>query len=66
VHVLRDLKKIKNGVQLSPILLVRGNLDTGAQLTIADGYHRKRTGILSLTAHTSRFGEMQWAFYFGS
>jgi hypothetical protein len=39
-HVSRDLKKIKNGKPLSPILLVRGNLSTDTDLTIADGYHR--------------------------
>ena len=39
-HVARDLKKIKNGESLSPILLIRGNLITSARLTIADGYHR--------------------------
>jgi hypothetical protein len=39
-HVARDLKKIKNGKQLSPILLVRGNLTTDVALQIADGYHR--------------------------
>jgi hypothetical protein len=39
-HVDRDLKKIKNGVELSPILLVRGDLTTDSKLTIADGYHR--------------------------
>ena len=39
-HVARDLKKIKKGKQLSPILLVRGNLTTDVALQIADGYHR--------------------------
>jgi len=40
VHVQRDLKKIKKGTKLSPILAVRGNLDAGVAMQIADGYHR--------------------------
>ena len=40
VHVQIDLKKIKKGKKLSPILVVRGNLDSGAPMQIADGYHR--------------------------
>jgi hypothetical protein len=40
VHVQRDLKKIKKGKRLSPILVVRGNLDNGVAMQIADGYHR--------------------------
>jgi hypothetical protein len=39
-HVSADLKKIKKGTPLSPILAVRGDLDTGVALQIADGYHR--------------------------
>jgi hypothetical protein len=39
-HVQRDLKKIKNGKPLSPILVVRGELNTGVAMQIADGYHR--------------------------
>lgn len=35
-YVREDLQKIKKGVKLSPILLVRGN----NKLIIADGYHR--------------------------
>jgi hypothetical protein len=38
--VVRDLKKVKRGEQLSPVLLVRGNLAKGIPLTVADGYHR--------------------------
>jgi hypothetical protein len=34
-HVARDLKKVKNGNYLSPVLLVRSQ-----PLIIADGYHR--------------------------
>lgn len=38
MHVKKDIKKIKNKVSLSPILLVR---DThNGKLIIADGYHR--------------------------
>lgn len=39
-HVARDLKKIADNVELSPILLIRGDLATNRPLTIADGYHR--------------------------
>jgi hypothetical protein len=39
-HVAADLAKVKAGEQLSPVLLVRGRLDHGIPLTIADGYHR--------------------------
>ena len=39
-HVASDLKKVKMGVGLSPVLLVRGHLPGAAPLTIADGYHR--------------------------
>ena len=39
-HVLVDLKKIKKGTALSPILVVRGELNTGVAMQIADGYHR--------------------------
>jgi ParB-like nuclease domain len=39
-HVQRDLKKIKQGKRLSPILVVRGELNTGVAMQIADGYHR--------------------------
>ena len=39
-EVMHDLKKIKKGKKLSPVLLVRGDGRAGATLTIADGYHR--------------------------
>jgi hypothetical protein len=39
-HVSADLKKIKKGTRLSPILAVRGDLSTGVAMQIADGYHR--------------------------
>jgi hypothetical protein len=40
-EVVKDLKKVKKGMQLSPVLVVRGSLDgDGRTLTVADGYHR--------------------------
>ncbi len=39
-HVIGDLKKIKKGKPMSPVLLVRGNAGTDIPLLIADGYHR--------------------------
>jgi len=39
-HVRVDLKKIKKGKPLSPILVVRGDLNAGVAMQIADGYHR--------------------------
>jgi hypothetical protein len=39
-HVADDLKKIKKGKKLSPVLLVRGDGRNGVTLTIADGHHR--------------------------
>jgi hypothetical protein len=39
-HVARDLKKVKEGKKLSPVLLVRGHLTADIPLTVADGYHR--------------------------
>ena len=39
-HVAADLKKIKKGKKLSPVLLVRGDGRKGITLTIADGQHR--------------------------
>jgi hypothetical protein len=38
-EVLKDLKKVRKGKKLSPVLLVRGGLGECA-LTVADGYHR--------------------------
>jgi len=40
VHVMGDLKKVRKGDRLSPVLLVRGALGSDTPLTIADGYHR--------------------------
>lgn len=39
-HVAGDLDKISKGEALSPVLLLRGRLDAGVPLQIADGYHR--------------------------
>ncbi len=40
VEVARDLKKVKKGKGISPVLLVRGRLGNGIGLTVADGFHR--------------------------
>ena len=40
VHVAKDLKKVKDGTPLSPILLVRGDARRDVALIVADGYHR--------------------------
>ncbi|HSP65690.1 MAG TPA: hypothetical protein VLO10_05820 [Candidatus Deferrimicrobium sp.] len=39
-ELLKDLKKVKKGEKLSPVLLVRGGLYHARLLTVADGYHR--------------------------
>jgi hypothetical protein len=39
-HVAADLRKVKRGQPLSPVLLVRGHLMRDVALTVADGYHR--------------------------
>jgi hypothetical protein len=39
-HVRVDLAKILTGKALSPILLIQGDLATGAPMQVADGYHR--------------------------
>jgi len=39
-HVKADLKKVKKGDLLSPILLLRGDFENDRPLVIADGYHR--------------------------
>lgn len=39
-HVARDLEKIHQGVGLSPLLVIRGDLALAMPLVIADGYHR--------------------------
>jgi hypothetical protein len=35
-----DLRKLHKGKPLSPILLVRGDMQKGVPLVVADGYHR--------------------------
>jgi hypothetical protein len=39
-HVAADLKKIRKGKKLSPVLLLRGDGKHAVTLTIADGQHR--------------------------
>src|SRR6476620_9479175 len=39
-HVASDLKKIRDGRKLSPILMVRGDLARGLPALVADGYQR--------------------------
>jgi hypothetical protein len=39
-HVDADLKRIRKGKKLSPVLLIRGDARRGVTLTIADGHHR--------------------------
>jgi hypothetical protein len=39
-HVAADLKRMRKGKSLSPVLLVRGDMSQGVPLVVADGYHR--------------------------
>jgi hypothetical protein len=39
-HVAKDLARINHGEPLSPLLMVRGDVDAGRPATLADGYHR--------------------------
>jgi hypothetical protein len=39
-HVAENLKRIRKGKALSPIILIQGDLTRGRPLVIADGYHR--------------------------
>jgi len=39
-HVAQDLKRIRKGKPLSPVLLVQGDAKRGLPLCVADGYHR--------------------------
>ena len=39
-HVMEDLRKVIEGIELSPVLIIRGNLLKGYPTVIADGYHR--------------------------
>lgn len=38
--IAANLAKVAEGVALSPVLLVRGDLASGIPLHVADGYHR--------------------------
>ena len=38
--VARDLREVRAGRKLSPVLLLRGELGREVPLTVADGYHR--------------------------
>ncbi len=39
-HVKEDLRKIAQGISLSPVLIIRGKIHEGLPTQIADGYHR--------------------------
>jgi hypothetical protein len=39
-HVAKDMKRVETGTPLSPVLLLRGGLDSARPLIVADGYHR--------------------------
>ena len=39
-HVVDDLRKVRAGKPLSPVLIVRGELTRGIPAQISDGYHR--------------------------
>ena len=39
-HVMEDLRKVTEGIELSPVLIVRGKIHKGLPTQIADGYHR--------------------------
>ncbi|RKS89304.1 hypothetical protein DEU37_1617 [Microbacterium sp. AG790] len=39
-HVADDLRKVRAGKPLSPVLIVHGDLARGVPAQIADGYHR--------------------------
>jgi len=39
-HVASDLRKIRSGKRLSPVLVVRGDLARGIPAQVVDGYHR--------------------------
>lgn len=55
-HVAADLRKIRKGRALSPVLLVRGDLLRGFPLQIADGYHRVCASFGSTRTPTSPAG----------
>lgn len=39
-HVAADLKKIRKGKTIAPIILVQGDMKRAVPLVVADGYHR--------------------------
>jgi hypothetical protein len=39
-HVAQDLKRIRKGKPISPIIMIQGDLTKNRPLVIADGYHR--------------------------
>jgi hypothetical protein len=39
-HVADNLKKIRKGKPMAPVILIQGDLMSGRSLVIADGYHR--------------------------
>ena len=39
-HIADNLKKIRKGKPLAPVILIQGDLMSGRSLTIGDGYHR--------------------------
>jgi hypothetical protein len=39
-HIEEDLTRIHKGKGLPPVLLVRGDMNQGVPLVVADGYHR--------------------------
>lgn len=39
-QVATDLRRIRKGKPLSPVLLIAGDMTAGVALTVADGYHR--------------------------
>ena len=43
-EVAKNLKKVRKGIKLSPVLLVRGDPTVDRPLIIADGYHRVCAG----------------------
>jgi hypothetical protein len=40
VHVQKDLSRIQRGEKLSPVLIIRGDIERGVWPQVADGYHR--------------------------
>jgi hypothetical protein len=39
-EVAKDMKRVKKGEALSPVLVVRGDGQAGLPMIVADGYHR--------------------------